>query len=489
MIKIRNLLITTALLFAGSIASAEDHALLIGIRSYDPDQLTAVPSAEKDAERFADLFRRIGYSENQITLMTNSAGATKPQHLPTRSNLLKQLTQVTDHLEKDDSLTLVFGGHGIQGQDGKYYLCPFDADLSEIDSLIQIDEVFARFDACRSTKKLMLIEAMHQRPFPFAADPALAKSFVPRMPSLPPLPNNTAIFVGCSHGQSSLGVARNGSSQFFDAIIRGVQGDAAGSDGSVTLPDVERFLKKQFANASAQPELHNNVAGLITIATHSLGASDLEKIQKLIRGDRYAEAAKIVDARLETHPNDGIALAQRARLLCYEAEQLRRYTEIDRAHEIAERAVKLAPNEAMPYIARANVFRIQKKYEKSFADGSMALRLDPNCVMAHVIRGFAMHHLHNLEGMGREARLGMEMDPENPEARATYVAYLFAKGKLGEGHAQLDRAIAITPDMPALYFLKGYGYEKQARHQLAVEQYSKAIKLNDQIPSYLCRRA
>jgi tetratricopeptide (TPR) repeat protein len=282
-------------------------------------------------------------------------------------------------------------------------------------------------------------------------------------------------------------LARTGT--FFDAVNKGMQGAAAGQDGSVTLPDLERYVKQQFASSAFQPVLLSNTTGLFTILTHSLGADDMEQIQKLIRGDRYEEALTIVNSRLATDPDDGTALAQKARLISYQAEQFRRYSRMHEALEAAEKAVRLAPNEALPYVARANVFRIQKKYEKSFADATAAVRCDPNCVMAHVIRGFALHHLHDLEGMGREAKLGMDIAPEHPEARATYVAYLFAKGRLDEGHSQLDRAIAITPDMPALYFLKGYGFEKQGKHLAAVAQYDQAITLNNQIPSYLCRRA
>jgi tetratricopeptide (TPR) repeat protein len=223
--------------------------------------------------------------------------------------------------------------------------------------------------------------------------------------------------------------------------------------------------------------------------SYTLGADDMEKLQWLIRADRYDEADQIIHRRLATHPDDALALAQQSRLLTYRAEQFRDLSRLDEAWEIANRAVSLAPNEALPFIARSNAYRIKQEYEKALADATTAVQRDPHNVMAHVIRGFCCHHLHDLEGMRREAEIGMEIDPEFPEARATYVAYLFAKGRLAEGMQELDRAIAITPDMAALYFLKGYGFEKQRQHADAVAQYTLAIQCNNQIPGYYCRRA
>lgn len=220
-----------------------------------------------------------------------------------------------------------------------------------------------------------------------------------------------------------------------------------------------------------------------------LSEEDIEAIQNLIREDRYDDAEAIVEERLRTHPNDGRALANQSRILTYRAEQFRDNSRLDEALEIAERSIQLLPNDPLPYITRANAHRIAQRYEKAFADATTAVQCDPNFPMAHVIRGFACHHLHDLEGMGREAKIGLEIDPRHPESRAMLAAYLFAKGKIDEGISQLDRAIATTPNMAALHFLKGYALEKKGSHREAVDNFTKAIEINDQIPGYFCRRA
>ncbi|XZE22162.1 tetratricopeptide repeat protein [Pirellulaceae bacterium SH449] len=242
---------------------------------------------------------------------------------------------------------------------------------------------------------------------------------------------------------------------------------------------------QDFDGIASAEEKAISVVGIDAI----LSETDVEIIQNLIREDRYDEAEAIVEGRLQTHPDDGRALANRSRILTYRAEQFRDNSRINEALEIAERSIQLLPNDPLPYIARANAHRIAQRYEKAFADATTAVQCDPNFPMAHVIRGFACHHLHDLEGMGREAKIGLEIDPRHPESRAMLAAYLFAKGKLDEGISQLDRAIATTPKMAALYFLKGYALEKKGLHREAVDYFTKAIEINDQIPGYFCRRA
>lgn len=486
---VRFAILAAASLFASSAMAGDGsrhRALLIGVSHYDPDQLQTLPTAAQDVSRLADLLTRGGYAGEDVVVMSSTIGASDPMRLPTLGNLRDQLQSIVKSAGSEDSLIIAFRGHGLQSRGGKLCLCPFDADLEDEQTLLTIDELYAALVKCRSKQTLLLIDAMNTNPFASDIDSRVSKRYQPTMPKLPPTPANTVAFVSCGVGEA---VTTDSNASFLAKIADGIAGSAAGSDGSVTLPDLERFVKKQTQRSTSHPVVHNNSAGLFTILSHSLGQNEMDKIQTLIRGDRYDEALVIVRKRLETNPNDATALAQHSRLISYKAEQFRDYSQMDQALSLANRAIQNGPNESLPYVARSNVYRINKAYEKAFADAQTAVEKDPNNVMAHVISAFAMHHLHDLDGMRREAKAGMEIDPEHPEARATYVAFLFANGRLDDGHAELDRAIAIVPDMPALYFLKGYGYEQQGKHREAVAEYTKAIELNDQIPGYFCRRS
>lgn len=474
-------------------------AIVVGIRSYDPDQLQSLPTAETEATELFDLLQRAGYSDSASLLLTNSAGSQNTRQIPSRANILSQIEHAASKLVPADTFVLAFQGHGVQAKDGKYYFCPLDADLENIASLIPLEDIYAVLGKCRAEHKLVLLDAMQSNPLASEFASSSANNFRTVLPKLPPPPTNTAVFLSCSEGESTGTIhaptnSKSGqAASFFSCIAQAIRGEAAGTDGTVTLPDMERFVKQQFADHSASikshPLLQNNTAGLFPVVSSSLATDEMEKIQDYIREDRYTEALLIVEKRLSTHPKDALAQAQKSRLISYEAEQFRNLSRMKEAMSAAELAVQGAPSESLPYIARANVYRINKQYEKAFADASMAVQCDPNNVMAHVIRAFAFHHLHDLENMAREAKLGMEIDPANPEARATYAAYLFAKGKIDDGIKELDRAIAVCPKMAALHFLKGYAMDKKGKYQDAAHQYGLAIKINDQIPGYYCRRA
>lgn len=474
-------------------------AVVVGIRSYDPDQLQPLPNAETEATELFELLQRAGYADSNSLLLTNTAGSQNSRQIPSRANILQQIEKASSKLTASDTLILAFQGHGVQTKDGKYYLCPLDADLENIASLIPIEQIYEIVGRCSAEHKLVLLDAMQSDPLASEFAASSGADFRAVLPNLPAPPTNTAVFLSCSEGESTatanttVNKKAAQTTSFFGSIGQAIRGEAAGTDGSVTLPDMERFVKKQFAinadSIKSHPLLQNNTAGLFPIVSSSLATDEMDKIQEYIREDRYTEALVIVEKRLSTHPKDALAQAQKSRLISYEAEQFRNLSRMKEAMVAAELAVQGAPSESLPYIARANVYRINKQYEKAFADASTAVQCDPNNVMAHVIRAFAFHHLHDLENMAREAKLGMEIDPANPEARATYAAYLFAKGKIDEGIKELDRAIAVCPKMAALHFLKGYAMDKKGKFQEAAYQYGLAIKINDQIPGYFCRRA
>lgn len=482
-----------------SVPASTQCAIVVGVRNYNPDQFQLLPNAESESTAIFDLLQRAGYSEAVSRLLTNSSGAENAQRIPSRSNIVRELEQACSRLTASDKLVFAFGGYGVQAAEGKFYLCPLDADLENIETLIAIDKVYELIGQCRAEHKLIVIDAMHSNTLAesFSPDKTVALKF--QLPKLPQPPANTAVFLSCSEGESINALAghskdqRDSKGSFFACVAKAVSGEAAGADGSVTLPDLERYVKKQFADraelSKVHPQLHNNTTGLFPLIANTLASDQMDKIQDFIREDRYDEALVIVEKRLASHPKDAIALAQKSRLISYQAEQFRNYSRMNEAMSAAEQAVQAAPSESLPYVARANAYRINKQYEKAFADASTAVQCDPNNVMAHVIRGFAFHHLHDLEGMAREAKLGMEIDPANPEARATYAAYLFAKGKIDDGIKELDKAIAVCPKMAALYFLKGYAMDKKGKYQDAAQLYGLAIKINDQIPGYFCRRA
>ncbi|MFO0939592.1 MAG: hypothetical protein U0930_02375 [Pirellulales bacterium] len=155
-------------------------------------------------------------------------------------------------------------------------------------------------------------------------------------------------------------------------VAKAISGEAAGADGSVTLPDLERYVKKQYSDrtdlANVHPQMHNNTTSLFPLIANSLATDQMENSR--LHSRRSLRRSAVIVGRLVSHPQDAMALAQKSRLISYQAEQFRNYSRMNEAMSAAESAVQAAPNESLPYIARANAYRINKQYEKAFADAS-----------------------------------------------------------------------------------------------------------------------
>ena len=114
------------------------HALIVAVSSFDPDQLKAVPSAQDECEKLADLLKRAGYADERLVVMTNGRGGKNPSRLPTLANLTEQFNTLAERVGSRDSLIVALAGHGLQSRNGTYYFCPFDGDLEDTTTLLAL---------------------------------------------------------------------------------------------------------------------------------------------------------------------------------------------------------------------------------------------------------------------------------------------------------------------------------------------------------------
>ncbi|MEL7499881.1 MAG: tetratricopeptide repeat protein [Planctomycetota bacterium] len=467
------------------------HALLVGVSKYYPDSFPPLPGAQRDITELAKVLTSKGFDKDHLALLTNDAGNKDPRCLPLSHNIRKRLRKLAKQTDGNDAIVVALAGHGVQPKGGKYYFCPFDADLEDAETLISIEEIYSLMEKCPGQFKLLMIDACRE-----ATTAKIAGSST--QVQLPSPPHGMATFVSCSQGELAYerqdGELSHG--VFFHAVIQGLSGEATADDGTVTVPDLERYVKKKVESyvrdtyqASQNPVLQNNTAGLFSIVHFTANDEQIERARWLVTRDRYREAAELIETILKQSPENGVALAERSRIATYAAEQMGDTSDLSVPEADARRSIELAPRESTPYVAMANVKRLRKEYEQALTLCNQALSQDPNDVQAHIIKAMTLYGMGDLDGMGKESLTALEIAPTHPEARGIYAGFLYADGQYDAGHAELDRAIALMPDLPTLYFLKGYGYEQQGEHHKAVKQYTSAIRLNDNVPSYYVRRA
>ncbi len=482
--------------------SGKRAALLVGISYYHPDRFAELPGAEPDARGLARILKRNGYANDDVVLMSNRVGAENPKYLPTASRIRKQLRHFVKQHRDVDSLIVAFAGHGVQDAKGEYCVCPQDANLSKPDSLISVREIYDVMDESNAGFKLLLIDACRQD----TAVPVVSSKIqsVTRAggkanaQNLPEPPPRTAAFFSCSSGQLAYERHDKGETNgvFFHAIIRGLDGAAVGTNGSVTLPDLERFVKKDVENyvrntysAAQHPVIRNNTVGLVPLVTYSRTERELKRAFGLWVRSRHDESLRIVDELLATRPKDAKAVAAKAYMLCDRAEEARDTAMMDKAFELAQQAIRLAPSQAEGYVARASFYRVQKNHTLSLNDCNKAIQCDADCAFAYLQRSAIRMVQRDTDGMLKDIRQAIALDESEPTARALHSAYLFSLGKIEEGFAEIKRGLVATPDVPLLHFMKGYGLDQQKNYDKAILAYTAAIRLDALDDDLYCRRA
>lgn len=472
-------------------------ALLIGVSRYDEGRLPELPGAEPDALDLAAVFASNGYGKENIIAMTHRNGAEDPRLLPTSSNIRKQLKRIVKDKKPNDKLIIALAGHGFQLAGQEYFFCPADAQLSDVNSMISILEIYSILESSDAGFKLLLIDACRENSSNGNATGHSADSPAGSQ-NLPNPPAGMAAFFSCSPGQLAYertdGRKVNG--VFFQSIIRGLGGAATGQDGLVTLPDLERFVKKEVESyvaktfGSAQhPVIRNNTVGLVPLLAQSASEKKIKQASELWLRSRHQEARAIIDTILADHPNDPLAVAERARMLCDDAESRGDTSQADEMLRLANKAVELAPHRIEPLLARANIHRVLETYPKALDDCQSAMRVDSKNAFAYLYRAAIYRQTDQTELMKQDIATIREIDDRHPLIESVLAGLLFTVDEFDEAFERLDEAIELTPDIPLLQVIKGYGYDQLGNYDKAILAYTAAIRLDNQDDEIYARRA
>ena len=277
------------LAFASEVRAADDEreyfALVVGVGNYPPTKFKKLPGAEPDANELSQTLIDRGFRKENVTVLTNSRGALEdPRFTPTAENIRREIDLLLDNRKKTDVVVIAMAGHGLQLKGQPYVFCPFDADAEQKKNLISIDELYEHLRKSKAEFKLLLVDACRKETLADAArDDVVDNLASETRPSIPDPPGGVAAFFSCTKGQ----VARerrdddsNGKSVshglFFHAVIRGLKGQAEDKNGDLTLPDLEKFVKRDVEtysrvtySAKQFPELLNQTRGLPSLLPKS----------------------------------------------------------------------------------------------------------------------------------------------------------------------------------------------------------------------------
>ena len=229
-------------------ANAKRWALLIGVDQYEDSNITPLRGAANDAQSLKDaLVKYAGFPPEQVVVLSTSGPA---ERQPTRTNILKRLSNLAGLVPKDGLLLISFAGHGIDRQ-GHGFLIPSDATLTEDLGLLEetavsvnhikqrirdtgVQQVIVLLDACRSYPT-----GRSHTPNPLTTGFTKDFSFDVRNREVEAF----AVLYATSVGDRAYEYGEKRRGYFSWAITQALSGAAANERGEVTLRSLVKYLE------------------------------------------------------------------------------------------------------------------------------------------------------------------------------------------------------------------------------------------------------
>ncbi len=242
-------------------AKAKRFALIVGIDNYQSSQLTKLGGAVNDAKALAETLETYaGFPKEQIYLLTSSTGKIGENFSSAseanRANILRTLAIIGNSIPKDGLLLVAFSCHGMQRdkKGDKVYILPSDAQTLTTDLLEEtalnvgklkekvlatgVEQVIFLIDACRNDPEAgkgetdNLLTKEYLKAFSFNYDEKNKDV------------NAFATFFASSEGERAYEDAEKKQGYFTYALIEGLKGAAANSQGEVTLINLKSYLER-----------------------------------------------------------------------------------------------------------------------------------------------------------------------------------------------------------------------------------------------------
>lgn len=231
-------------------ASQKRWALIIGVDEYADEQITGLRRAANDAKALAAaLIAHSGFPSDQVIVL--ATGEPGPR-LPTRTNILKRLSNLSAVVPKDGLLLVSFSGHGME-QGGQAFLLP--SDTTAADSLKMLEStavsVSTMHEWIRETgvgQVMVLLDACRHDPTTGRADSTNVLSNAYTRGFEFDVANRgvqaVATIYATSVGARAYEYVEKHQGYFTWAVVEGLSGAAADADGRVTLSGLVWYVQE-----------------------------------------------------------------------------------------------------------------------------------------------------------------------------------------------------------------------------------------------------
>lgn len=254
------------ILLAAAWAQAADKAergnrwaILIGVDEYN--ELRKLRFAGNDERALAEQLIASGFPRDQVFLIHDKA--TENKYRPFRENIQKHLELVLGLADQGDLVIVGFSGHGVQVE-GKSYFCPVDTRLDDVAATsIQLDSVYAQLARSKASMKLLLVDACRNDLVPTGRrGVAVVRSLGEFGGTKEKPPEGIMLLSSCGPGQVSLEDEKFQHGVFMHFLLQGLQGQAANSEGAVSLAGLYDYASLQTKKYVAREHFEHQTPAL-----------------------------------------------------------------------------------------------------------------------------------------------------------------------------------------------------------------------------------
>lgn len=246
-----------------------------------------------------------------------------------------------------------------------------------------------------------------------------------------------------------------------------------------------KYSGQSQSGASPRPTASSFLLLLLTVLVYaefswSAQPASLNTARRLIQSGSYTEAASVLRAIAQSHPDDADAHLLLGEVL---ALQDQRSASIDQFSE----AIRLRPNDSLTYNLLGNAlgrFGENEAAEKAFRT---AIKFDPNLASARVNLGLILAQNNDLEGASRELDAAIRLEGNGADAATSH--YLLGKIQLAQNRpdaaaAELEMAVKIQPQYAEAWYLLGTARRAGFEDATALKAFERAVAEDSANASY-----
>ena len=162
--------------------------------------------------------------------------ARQPARKPSTANkILSLLQQRLRGLRAEDTLVVGLSGHGVQysnpqqlrdGTQETQFFCPEDANLKDPNSLVPLNQLYAKIKNCKAGRKLLLVDACRNEVLSEVGKAAPEIELAPAGVTARTVPKGMIALYSCAEGEKSFEVPELQHGAFTWHVIKYLRGDA-----------------------------------------------------------------------------------------------------------------------------------------------------------------------------------------------------------------------------------------------------------------------